>query len=116
MELTWLDGPTLDAVRNGLRAVSDAIGPLPDPTTHTEPVPAQFVTQYQRLTGTTVDLDRVMAWHLRTVLGNALWRTEAGVALPDGRTPAQWVDDPTGRFQATRDSALFATSRVTWQL
>jgi hypothetical protein len=51
------------------------------------------VAQYEQLTGTGVDVDRVMAWHLRTVLGDALWRTEAGVPLPDGRTAVQWVDD-----------------------
>lgn len=56
------------------------------------------VAHYQELTGTTVDMNRVMAWHLRTVLGDALWRAEAGIALPDKRTPAQWVDDLTARF------------------
>lgn len=58
------------------------------------------VTHYEELTGTTVDVNRIMAWHLRTVLGDALWRAEAGVALPDHRTPAQWVDDLTARFAA----------------
>ncbi|GAA1535865.1 hypothetical protein GCM10009827_062800 [Dactylosporangium maewongense] len=47
-----------------------------------------------------MDLDRIMAWHLRTVLGDALWRTEAGVALPAHRTPAQRVDDLDARFTA----------------
>jgi aminoglycoside phosphotransferase (APT) family kinase protein len=56
------------------------------------------VAQYEHLTGTSVDVDRVMAWHLRTVLGDALWRTEAGVPLPDGRSPVQWVDDLEARF------------------
>jgi len=41
-----------------------------------------------------------MAWHLRTVLGDALWRAEAGIPLPDKRTPVQWVDDLTARFIA----------------
>ncbi|MEV0899453.1 aminoglycoside phosphotransferase family protein [Actinoplanes sp. NPDC049802] len=58
------------------------------------------VAQYERLSGTTVDMDRIMAWHLRTVLGDALWRAEAGIALPDHRTPAQWVDDLNARFTA----------------
>lgn len=57
-------------------------------------------THYEKLTGTTLDVDRIMAWHLRTVLGDALWRTEAGVPLPDKRTPAQWVDDLMARFTA----------------
>jgi aminoglycoside phosphotransferase (APT) family kinase protein len=58
------------------------------------------VARYERLSGTALDIDRIMAWHLRTVLGDALWRAEAGVALPDRRTPAQWVDDLDGRFTA----------------
>ncbi|GGN43818.1 hypothetical protein GCM10010109_76350 [Actinoplanes campanulatus] len=58
------------------------------------------VAQYERVSGTTLDTDRIMAWHLRTVLGDALWRAEAGVALPDRRTPAQWVDDLEARFTA----------------
>jgi aminoglycoside phosphotransferase (APT) family kinase protein len=56
------------------------------------------VAHYQKLTGTKLDVDRIMAWHLRTVLGDALWRAEAGIPLPDKRTPVQWVDDLTARF------------------
>ena len=37
---------------------------------------------YERVSGRGLDIDRVMAWHIRTVLGDALWRTEAGVARP----------------------------------
>jgi hypothetical protein len=51
------------------------------------------VRHYQKRTARTLDLDRVMAWHLRTVLGDALWRSEAGVALPGGGDPSTWVDD-----------------------
>src|SRR5579875_329854 len=58
------------------------------------------VAHYEKLTGTKLDVDRIMAWHLRTVLGDALWRAEAGIALPDNRTPIQWVDDLTARFTA----------------
>ena len=58
------------------------------------------VADYERVSGTTVNMDRIMAWHLRTVLGDALWRAESGVALPDNRTPAQWVDDLDARFTA----------------
>jgi hypothetical protein len=58
------------------------------------------VAHYQELTGTTVEMDRIMAWHLRTVLGDALWRPKPGSPLPDGRTPTQWVDDLTARFTA----------------
>ncbi|XVV14581.1 phosphotransferase family protein [Actinoplanes sp. CA-131856] len=62
------------------------------------------VARYERISGTTLDVDRVMAWHLRAVLGDVLWRAEAGVALPDHRTPAQWVDDLNGRFTALASS------------
>jgi aminoglycoside phosphotransferase (APT) family kinase protein len=47
---------------------------------------------YAETTGTEIDLARVMAWNVRTVLGDALWRSEAGVPMPDGGTPSEWVD------------------------
>jgi aminoglycoside phosphotransferase (APT) family kinase protein len=55
---------------------------------------------YTHLTGRELATDRVMAWHLRTALGDALWRSEAGVPLPDHRTPQAWVDDLAARFTA----------------
>jgi hypothetical protein len=39
-----------------------------------------------------------MAWHVRTALGDALWHTEAGLPLPDHRTPSEWVNDVAARF------------------
>ena len=33
-----------------------------------------------------------MAWHVLTALGDAMWRTEAGVALPGGGTATTYVD------------------------
>jgi len=51
------------------------------------------MSAYQSLTGRTLDLERVLAWHVLTHLGDALWRTEARVALPGGGTAASWVDD-----------------------
>lgn len=54
--------------------------------------------QYGENMGVSVDISRVMAWHIRTVLGDALWRSRAGVPLPDGRTPAEWVEDLRRRF------------------
>lgn len=53
---------------------------------------------YQQLTGQELAVDRVMAWHLRTVLDDVLWRSEAGVPLPDHRAPAAWVDDLSVRL------------------
>jgi aminoglycoside phosphotransferase (APT) family kinase protein len=55
---------------------------------------------YEQITGRALETDRVMAWHLRTALGDALWRSEAGVPLPDHRTPQAWVDDLAQRFTA----------------
>jgi aminoglycoside phosphotransferase (APT) family kinase protein len=56
-----------------------------------------FVTaiceRYVSLTGRAIDMKRVLAWHIRTALGDALWRSEAGVPLPGGGTPATYVDD-----------------------
>jgi aminoglycoside phosphotransferase (APT) family kinase protein len=48
---------------------------------------------YMSLTGRTIDMQRVLAWHIRTALGDALWRSEASVPLPGGGTPATYVDD-----------------------
>lgn len=53
---------------------------------------------YGQITGRALATDRIMAWHLRTALGDALWRSEAGVPLPDHRTPQAWVDDLAQRF------------------
>jgi aminoglycoside phosphotransferase (APT) family kinase protein len=53
---------------------------------------------YQQITGRHLSADRVMAWHLRTALGDALWRSEAGIPLADHRTPQEWVDDLAARF------------------
>jgi ribosomal-protein-alanine N-acetyltransferase len=57
------------------------------------------VAEYERLTARVIDLRRVMAWHVRTVLGDALWRTAAGVPLPGGGTTEQWIDELAGRFE-----------------
>lgn len=54
---------------------------------------AETVHRYQRESGRVVDLERAMAWHIRTVLGDALWRSEAGIALPGGGNPPSWVED-----------------------
>ncbi len=53
---------------------------------------------YQQLTGRPLSADRIMAWHVRTALGDALWRSEAGIPLADHRTPPEWVDDLAARF------------------
>ena len=55
---------------------------------------------YQQITGRRLSLQRVMAWHVRAALGDALWRSEAGIPLADHRTPPEWVDDLAARFRA----------------
>ncbi|MGK5678705.1 phosphotransferase family protein [Actinoplanes sp. URMC 104] len=60
------------------------------------------VARYEQLTRTRLDVGRILAWHLRTVLDDVLWRTEAGVPLPDNRTPSDWVDDLAARLDALR--------------
>jgi len=57
---------------------------------------------YHQMTGRRLSVDRVMAWHLRSALGDALWRSEAGIPLPDHRTPSDWVDDIAARLSALR--------------
>lgn len=55
---------------------------------------------YQQITGRQLSPERVMAWHLRNALHDALWRSEAGIHLPDHRTPPEWVADLGARFSA----------------
>jgi aminoglycoside phosphotransferase (APT) family kinase protein len=54
---------------------------------------------YQRLTGRELSAERVMAWNLRQNLSDVAWRSEAGLPLGDGRTPAQWVRDLAAHFR-----------------
>jgi aminoglycoside phosphotransferase (APT) family kinase protein len=60
------------------------------------------IDEYAGLTGRTLSLERIMALHLRTGLGEALWRTEAGLPLllprPGGGTPDEYVDELAARF------------------
>jgi aminoglycoside phosphotransferase (APT) family kinase protein len=55
---------------------------------------------YERLSGRKLSLERVMAWHVRTALGDVVWRTEAGIPLADHRTPPDWIGDLAARFRA----------------
>lgn len=54
--------------------------------------PTATMRHYRELTRQDVEVDRPMAWHLRTALSDALWRSEAGIALPDRRTPAAGIE------------------------
>ncbi|MGH3164764.1 MAG: phosphotransferase family protein [Trebonia sp.] len=61
---------------------------------------AAVMRHYDRITGRRLSPEKVMAWHLRTALHDVLWRSEAGLPLPDHRTPPEWVDDLSARFAA----------------
>ncbi|HEX3803983.1 MAG TPA: aminoglycoside phosphotransferase family protein [Solirubrobacteraceae bacterium] len=60
------------------------------------------IDKYVALTGRRLSLERIMALHLRTSLGDALWRTEAGLPLllarSGGGTPDDYVDELAARF------------------
>jgi aminoglycoside phosphotransferase (APT) family kinase protein len=60
------------------------------------------VDHYMTLTGRRLSLERIMALHVRTTLGDALWRSEAGLPLllprPGGGIPDDYVDELAGRF------------------
>jgi aminoglycoside phosphotransferase (APT) family kinase protein len=60
---------------------------------------AAIMRHYQRLAGRELSVERVMAWHVRQALGDALWRSEAGIPLPDHRAPGEWVADLGDRFR-----------------
>ena len=57
---------------------------------------------YEQRSGRRLAIERVMAWNVLTVLGDALWRTKAGVALPGGGDAASWVDDLWDRLGIIR--------------
>lgn len=58
------------------------------------------IEAYQEQGGAAVDLRRVLAWNVRTHLGDAPWRTEAHVPLPVGGNASTWVDDLTVRLRS----------------
>jgi aminoglycoside phosphotransferase (APT) family kinase protein len=100
-----------DPTSGALRLVADfETAGLGDPAFDFRYLPGQAETgrlfleirhRYQQVTGRAVDLPRVMAWHIRTVLGDALWRTEAGVSLPgSGGTVSSWVNELQGRMRS----------------
>lgn len=61
--------------------------------------------EYQSLSGVTLELERIMAWHILTVLGDALWRTEAGVELPGDGNARSYVDEVEHRLATLAISA-----------
>jgi len=56
------------------------------------------IDEYTTLGGEELELRKVMAWSVRTVLGDALWRSEAGIGLPFGGNPREWVDEMEQRL------------------
>lgn len=57
-----------------------------------------IMRHYERIVGCELSAERLMAWHLRQTLGGALWRSEAGIPLPDHRSPGEWAADIAARF------------------
>lgn len=55
-------------------------------------------TAYERASGRRLDVERILAWHVLTALGDAMWRTERGVPLPGGVSPDGSVDDIAWRM------------------
>ena len=60
------------------------------------------INAYVALSDRRLSLERIMALHVRTSLGDALWRTEAGLPLllprPGGGTPDDYVQELAARF------------------
>lgn len=71
----------------------------------------QTMRHYQQLSGSVLSLPRVVAWHIRTVLGDVLRRSETGVALADGRTAQQWLDDLAVRLRLLQIDPFRLSSR-----
>jgi hypothetical protein len=59
----------------------------------------EVLTVYEAVSGQRVDIRRVLGWHVRTFLGDAVGRSDAGVALPGDGTPAMWVAEVATRVQ-----------------
>ena len=55
---------------------------------------------YERIAGRGLSVERIMAWHLHQALGDVLWRSEAGIPLPDDRAPGEWVAAMAARFRS----------------
>jgi aminoglycoside phosphotransferase (APT) family kinase protein len=72
---------------------------LPDQAATTDYV-EEVALAYERAGGRPLDRRRVMAWHVRSAMGDALWRTEAGIPLPGGGTAESWVGDLSRRMAA----------------
>jgi aminoglycoside phosphotransferase (APT) family kinase protein len=59
------------------------------------------VKRYEAVSGRRLSMSRIMALHLLNYLGDALWRTEAGIGLPEpGDTPSAYVEEAAGRLAA----------------
>ena len=59
------------------------------------------VKRYEAITARKLSMTRIMALHLLNYLGDALWRTEAGIGLPGpGDTPSAYVEEAAGRLAA----------------
>lgn len=58
-----------------------------------------IMRHYEEMAGHSLSACRLMAWHVRQALGDVLWRSEAGLPLPDHRSPGEWIADIADRFR-----------------
>jgi aminoglycoside phosphotransferase (APT) family kinase protein len=58
------------------------------------------VDAYEQRSQRRLRLDRIIAWHALSVLGDAMWRTEAGLELPGGGNANTYVDDLERRMSS----------------
>jgi aminoglycoside phosphotransferase (APT) family kinase protein len=64
---------------------------------------------YERRTRRRLPLERILAWHIRTALGDALWRTERShLPLPGNLSPDDYVDDIARRVAHLGRRSSFA--------
>jgi hypothetical protein len=64
---------------------------------------------YQQVTGRQLSPGRIMAWHLRQALGDALWHSEAGIPLNDHPDTTAVGRGPGRALQRTRHRPRDAT-------
>lgn len=60
----------------------------------------EVIASYETASSRRVDVRRVLGWHIRTMLGDALWRSEAAVPLPGGGALDVWVGSLANRMSA----------------
>jgi hypothetical protein len=97
MTVRWFSGPSPSAVARALQAAAPELSGLP---VDLPDLAGRDHPDFQSSSAAPLCVERLMARHLRQNLGDALWRSEAGLPLPGHRTPAEWVADISVRFRS----------------